>query len=193
MLLRTILRVVVLLLAMLPFYSYVSAEVTKKPVVNKARTCIMCHTKESEKMLGRHAQSINPNNNAIVNCLDCHQSVDKSEVSHPKSASNITRYEPLLPSFLTSQEQLGSHSLPTGLKQDAVAQVGLCMGCHNQESLRTAFWPHDVHANKLSCSDCHSVHLAEDPIKNKVNVEDNKVQLCLDCHNQIKVNSEVKP
>lgn len=193
---RIILNIGVLLLTMLSFNSNAATEETSKPAVNPARSCVMCHKKEPAKMLGPHAQAINPHDNTAVNCTNCHQPVDPNEAVHPKNRSNITMYRPLFPSILEQQNKTSDEpsddSEPAELT-DAVTQNGLCMNCHTPETLRQSFWPHDVHATELSCSDCHKVHPEADPMKGKGNADEKMVPLCLDCHNQMKSNREVKP
>ena len=168
----------------------VSAE--SSPPSDPARKCIMCHKKDNAKMLGHHAQALNPHNNTTVNCTNCHTSIDPEAKAHPQNRSNITQYRPLSPLINHSTETANKIEEPKNEEADnsaspvlpkplaAIEQNAQCMSCHTPEKLRVSFWTHDVHAATLSCSDCHKLHPDTDPAL-KIN-ETKKVELCLNCH-----------
>ncbi len=59
-------------------------------------------------------------------------------------------------------------------------QNGVCMSCHEPDDLRKALWAHDVHATRISCTSCHQLHPAKEPM---VGIpEKSRIKLCVDCH-----------
>ena len=59
-------------------------------------------------------------------------------------------------------------------------QNGVCMSCHEPDDLRKALWAHDVHATRVSCTSCHQLHPAKEPM---VGIpEKSRIKLCVDCH-----------
>lgn len=153
-----------------------------------AKKCVMCHKKENAKMQGLHAQALNPHDNTAVNCTNCHKAIDPEAKVHPQNRSNITQYRPLYHAFVMPKDEAAINNESDDKRIDknadttplAIKQNEQCMSCHTPETLRASFWPHDVHATTLSCSDCHKVHPAADPVIG-LN-ETKKVDLCLDCH-----------
>ena len=56
------------------------------------------------------------------------------------------------------------------------------MSCHEPKPLREALWAHDVHATKLTCTSCHQLHPAKEPM---VGIpEKSRIKLCIDCHSK---------
>lgn len=183
-----------LLFALCFFTSHVNAET--QAAADPAKRCVMCHKKESAKMQGVHSQALNPHDNTKVNCTHCHTAIDAEANAHPKNRSNITMYRPLFPlhhqaqkatNVLVDDEETGAVTVtetvpePT-IMERALSQGQNCMNCHTPEVLRERFWPHDVHATQLSCTDCHQLHTPVDPII-ALNT-DQKVALCVSCHAQ---------
>lgn len=178
--------------------AFAAAETAAKPAADPARRCVMCHKKEPAKMQGIHAQAVNPHDNTAVNCTNCHAPVDPNGTAHPKNRKNITSYPPLFPGMNEAAPvttEAASDAADTAAPQTAepseplaVSQNALCMNCHTPEVLREAFWPHDVHAAQLSCSDCHKLHPVTDPMKEISEAQ--KTSMCLDCHATTPVKTE---
>lgn len=186
-----------------------AAEAPAKPAADPARKCVMCHKKEPAKMQGVHAQALNPHDNTTVNCTNCHVPVDPQAKPHPGNRKNITMYAPLFPGLNAQPETAPAEATDSNATTEAAApesatpsdaapvpsmpvavqQGQLCMNCHTPETLREAFWPHDVHAAQLSCTDCHKLHPKEDPVIGLTEAQ--KTTMCLDCHATVK--TEVTP
>ena len=56
------------------------------------------------------------------------------------------------------------------------------MSCHEPKPLREALWAHDVHATKLTCTSCHQLHPAKEPMAEIP--EKSRIKLCVDCHSK---------
>lgn len=50
------------------------------------------------------------------------------------------------------------------------------------EKLRETLWAHDVHAMKLPCASCHTLHPAQDKMSGIAKKD--QVKLCVDCHGE---------
>lgn len=177
------------------------ANAETQPAADPAKRCVMCHKKDSAKMQGVHSQALNPHDNTKVNCTNCHTAIDSEANAHPKNRSNITTYRPLYPFHNQEQaaqvpvnkaeadDDTATEALPEpSIMERALLQGQNCMSCHTPEVLRERFWPHDVHATQLSCTDCHKLHTQADPVI-ALDTE-KKVELCVSCHAQSK---EVQP
>ena len=57
-----------------------------------------------------------------------------------------------------------------------------CFACHQPAKLREKLWAHDVHAMKLPCASCHTLHPKDDAMKGIQ--PKNRVKLCVDCHGE---------
>lgn len=178
-------------------FSLSVASNTPSPAPDPAKKCVMCHKKDPAKMLGQHAQALNPHDNTRINCTNCHQAIDPEAKAHPQNRSNITQYRPLYPALSeiteATDDNLAALKEQTNATQTPVAvkQNELCMNCHTPETLRESFWPHDVHAATLSCNDCHKLHPTTDPVMGRDEPE--KVELCLGCHAAQSVKQEEQP
>ena len=52
----------------------------------------------------------------------------------------------------------------------------------NQQNFVKKLWAHDVHAMKLPCASCHTLHPKDDAMKGIQ--PKNRVKLCVDCHGE---------
>lgn len=134
---------------------------------NPDKACTDCHKEQSEGMHGKHGQATNPNNLAPVTCTNCH---GQPSPQHREGVKDVMRF---------------SHSLKDkeSIKLYPISeQNGVCMSCHEPKPLREALWAHDVHATKLTCTSCHQLHLAKEPM---VGIpEKSRIKLCVDCHSK---------
>ncbi|MGL4860618.1 MAG: cytochrome c nitrite reductase pentaheme subunit [Enterobacteriaceae bacterium] len=132
------------------------------------QACVRCHKESDELMLGKHNQEVNPNTNMPVTCTNCH---GKPSAIHREGVADVMRFGQEQKDFTPAQ------------------QNSVCLSCHKPEELRTAFWAHDVHVMKQSCSSCHQLHPKSDPMQGLG--EAGKVKLCVDCHSQLYSNSQL--
>ncbi|CAJ1855401.1 Cytochrome c-type protein NrfB [Aeromonas dhakensis] len=135
----------------------------KKAAAKKAAArfakCEKCHDGE-EGMHGKHGQVTNPNTGEQVTCTNCH---GNASADHRKQRGGIV-----------DVMRFGDDAFP--LSQ----QNGVCMSCHEPDDLRKALWAHDVHATRISCTSCHQLHPAKEPM---VGIpEKSRIKLCVDCH-----------
>ncbi|WP_337077289.1 cytochrome c nitrite reductase pentaheme subunit [Aeromonas dhakensis] len=135
----------------------------KKAAAQKAAArfakCEKCHD-GAEGMHGKHGQVTNPNTREAVTCTNCH---GNASADHRKQRGGIV-----------DVMRFGDDTFP--LSQ----QNGVCMSCHEPDDLRKALWAHDVHATRISCTSCHQLHPAKEPM---VGIpEKSRIKLCVDCH-----------
>ncbi|WP_337072870.1 cytochrome c nitrite reductase pentaheme subunit [Aeromonas veronii] len=131
------------------------------------KACTDCHKEQVEGMHGKHGQATNPNNLAPVTCTNCH---GQPSPQHREGVKDVMRFSD---SFKDKQS---TESYPIA------EQNGVCMSCHEPKVLREALWAHDVHATKLTCTSCHQLHPAKEPMV--VIPEKSRIKLCVDCHSK---------
>lgn len=131
--------------------------------------CIQCHKKEENKLLGTHGSVINPKTDRNFTCIDCHTDVTEK---HRDGAKDVVK-------FNHAQTAMGTQ-IPSSSINAIAKQNEQCENCHQPEDLRKANWTHDVHARDLTCSSCHDIHPKQDPMKGIL--QQDKIQLCVDCH-----------
>lgn len=132
--------------------------------------CVNCHRFSKFEHAGKHFQkdTLSPNTSKPLNCVSCHGNISEQ---HRKGVKDVMRF---------SGFRGGKNP---ALKRTVQEQNQVCFACHNPVKLREAFWPHDVHANKMACANCHKLHPAKEPM---VGIEHkNQVKLCVDCHSRI--------
>ena len=138
------------------------------------KACTDCHKEQTEGMHGKHGQATNPNNLAPVTCTNCH---GQPSPQHREGVKDVMRFSD---SFNDKQSALAEKQ-STGTYPIA-EQNGVCMSCHDPKVLREALWAHDVHATKLSCTSCHALHPAKEPMVGIA--EKSRIKLCVDCHSK---------
>ena len=131
------------------------------------KACTDCHKEQVEGMHGKHGQATNPNNLAPVTCTNCH---GQPSPQHREGVKDVMRFSD---SFNNKQS---TESYPIA------EQNGVCMSCHEPKVLREALWAHDVHATKLTCTSCHQLHPAKEPMAEIP--EKSRIKLCVDCHSK---------
>ncbi|MEZ8035301.1 cytochrome C [Vibrio crassostreae] len=154
-----------------PFSSQITNEAEMQNLIKENKRCIRCHQKkrllkniDAIASVGAHASTEFYNN-----CTACHG----RKGSHPKD-SDVVSVIPFddhidLPIFEQNQK---------------------CIACHSPESLRVSEWTHDVHATKLTCSNCHNLHRDSDPI---IGISKKfRIGLCATCHEAILREKELK-
>lgn len=137
-----------------------AAEKEKKAAARFAK-CDKCH-EDNELMHGKHAKVINPNTDKPVVCTNCHGTPSSKHRKQRGGMVDVMRF--------------GDDAFP--LDQ----QNGVCMSCHEPDSLRKSLWAHDVHANKLTCTSCHALHPDKEPMVGIT--EKSRIKLCVDCHSK---------
>ncbi|CAK1716534.1 cytochrome c [Vibrio crassostreae] len=153
------------------FSSQITNEAEMQTLIKENKRCIRCHQKkrllkniDAIASVGAHASTEFYNN-----CTACHG----RKGSHPKD-SDLVSVIPFddhidLPIFEQNQK---------------------CIACHSPESLRVSEWTHDVHATKLTCSNCHNLHRDSDPI---IGISKKfRIGLCATCHEAILREKELK-
>lgn len=131
------------------------------------KACTDCHKEQASGMHGKHGQATNPNNLAPVTCTNCH---GQPSPQHREGVKDVMRFS-------------DSFNPPQGKEAYPIAeQNGVCMICHEPKPLREALWAHDVHATRLTCTSCHTLHSAKEPM---VGIpEKSRIKLCVDCHSK---------
>ncbi|MFQ2499228.1 cytochrome c nitrite reductase pentaheme subunit [Aeromonas caviae] len=131
------------------------------------KACTDCHKEQVEGMHGKHGQATNPNNLAPVTCTNCH---GQPSPQHREGVKDVMRFSD---SFKDKQSTE---------RYPIAEQNGVCMSCHEPKVLRQALWAHDVHATKLTCTSCHQLHPAKEPMV--AIPEKSRIKLCVDCHSK---------
>ncbi|MFM5084923.1 cytochrome c nitrite reductase pentaheme subunit [Aeromonas media] len=145
------------------------------------KACTDCHKEQTEGMHGKHGQATNPNNLAPVTCTNCH---GQPSPKHREGVKDVMRFSD---SFNDKQSALADKQSGLAEKQSTESypiaeQNGVCMSCHEPKVLREALWAHDVHATKLTCTSCHQLHPAKEPMAEIP--EKSRIKLCVDCHSK---------
>jgi cytochrome c-type protein NrfB len=146
------------------FDSQLSDENSLAVIEKENRRCIRCHQKkrlltgtEAITSVGVHASA-----KYYDNCSACHG----NKGHHPKddAVPNVIPFD-------------------NYANVSAFEQNERCITCHSPISLRQSEWTHDVHANKLVCSTCHSLHQDVDPFRGISKTF--RIGLCATCHEAI--------
>ena len=126
--------------------------------------CAKCH--KFGKFHGTHLNQKNPNNGKAITCVSCHGNVSED---HRRGAKDVMRFE----------GDIFGDKKPMYSVQE---QNQVCFACHQPDKLREKLWAHDVHAMKLPCASCHTLHPKDDAMKGISSK--NRVKLCVDCHGE---------
>ena len=117
--------------------------------------CVKCH-KRNGLMQGHHAQDARN-----MSCSSCHG----EKGNHPRKPNDLMVF--------SSESEISLES-----------KNAVCLKCHIPEKLAAKEWTHNVHAQKLSCPSCHTLHSVVDPIVG-LSAKDHS-HLCRDCHTALK-------
>ena len=118
------------------------------------------------KFHGAHLAQKNPNNGQPINCVNCHGNISEN---HRLGAKDVMRFE----------GDIFGEKKPMYSAQE---QNQVCFSCHQPDKLREKLWAHDVHAMKLPCASCHTLHPKDEAMKGIS--PKNRVKLCVDCHGE---------
>ncbi|AWX16005.1 cytochrome c nitrite reductase pentaheme subunit [Mergibacter septicus] len=129
--------------------------------------CAKCHKFNNQQFHGIHLSKTNPNTGKRINCVSCHGHISEN---HRRGVKDVMRFH----------SDIFSNKKPLFTVQE---QNQICFSCHNPDQLRQKFWVHDVHAVKLSCANCHTLHSAQDRMK-QLN-EKQRIKLCVNCHSKL--------
>ena len=150
------------------FASQVHAEEDLIRLSKENTRCIRCHQKP-RLLSGTKAITtvgLHKSPEYFDNCTACHQ--NKNE--HPKNDA--------APSIITFDDHA---------EMPIFTQNQQCINCHSPETLRKSEWTHDVHAAKMTCSNCHNIHKERDPI---VGISSKfRIGLCATCHENLNLRS----
>ena len=118
------------------------------------------------KFHGAHLNQKSPNTGKPINCVNCHGNISED---HRRGAKDVMRFD----------GDIFGDKKPMYTAQE---QNQVCFACHQPAKLREKLWAHDVHAMKLPCASCHTLHPKDDAMKGIQ--PKNRVKLCVDCHGE---------
>lgn len=157
------------------------AELSYQPTLENQRNpneyCAKCHKLEANeeqsggdlhfgKFHGTHLSKTNPATGKPITCVSCHGNISEN---HRRGVKDVMRFE----------SNIFSDKTPMYSVQE---QNQVCFSCHRPEKLREKLWAHDVHAMKLPCAACHTLHPEKDAMKGIEKKQ--RVKLCVDCHGE---------
>jgi DmsE family decaheme c-type cytochrome len=126
--------------------------------IRDGKYCVNCHANALLVWAGKHGTKADGRAPVSVGCAMCHG--DPAE--HVKSPTNPM---PRRFSKMTSAEK-----------------NQICSTCHQGRT--RIHWPSSAHArNDVACSSCHTVHVAHDPVRDKLTQAD----VCFSCHKDLRV------
>ncbi|TDQ57866.1 respiratory nitrite reductase-specific menaquinol--cytochrome-c reductase complex subunit NrfB precursor [Mesocricetibacter intestinalis] len=139
--------------------------------------CAKCHSLDTEadqakgefhagRFHGIHLGKNNPATGKPINCVSCHGNISEN---HRRGVKDVMRF----------QGNIFSDEKPMYSVQE---QNQVCFSCHKPQDLREKFWAHDVHAMKLPCASCHTLHPKKDAMAEIQPKQ--RVKLCVDCHGE---------
>lgn len=156
-------------------------ELSYQPTLENQRNpneyCAKCHKLEANeeqsggdlhfgKFHGTHLSKTNPATGKPITCVSCHGNISEN---HRRGVKDVMRFE----------SNIFSDKTPMYSVQE---QNQVCFSCHRPEKLREKLWAHDVHAMKLPCAACHTLHPEKDAMKGIEKKQ--RVKLCVDCHGE---------
>lgn len=143
---------------------------------DKDYKCIQCHKDSKQTLAGSHGENAHKALGREINCTECHNNIG---ADHREGAPSVVKYS-------SAQSRVGtdkSHLSP----QEIIKANSQCVDCHQPQELRDSSWTHDVHAQNLTCSNCHDVHAKEAKVLGLDRQQ--QIKMCVDCHsdfNQLK-------
>ncbi|TCP95536.1 respiratory nitrite reductase-specific menaquinol--cytochrome-c reductase complex subunit NrfB precursor [Cricetibacter osteomyelitidis] len=156
-----------------------SSQLTYEPQLDNQRNpneyCAKCHKFDNDadqqkgifhagKFHGIHLSKTNPSTGNPITCVSCHGNISEE---HRRGAKDVMRF----------QTDIFSKEKPM---YSVEQQNQVCFSCHKPEQLREKLWAHDVHAMKLPCAACHTLHPEKEAMKDLPKKQ--QVKLCVDCH-----------
>ncbi|KGQ69892.1 cytochrome C nitrite reductase [Chelonobacter oris] len=145
-----------------------SNELTYQPSLDNQRDpnkyCAQCHKFNDEQFHGVHLSKSNPSTGKPINCVSCHGNISED---HRRGVKDVMRFHGDIFDGKTPMYSVRE-------------QNQVCFSCHQPEKLRESLWAHDVHAMKLPCASCHTLHPKTDPMQDIPHKD--QVKLCVDCH-----------
>ena len=141
-----------------------------------ADTCLSCHENESTLALFRGAHAVptdphGPFGRGQLQCEACHG-------PGGDHAARVRRGQERPPITI----RFGADSAtPVAMQNEA------CLGCHSPD-MGFGWHGNDHDMNEVACADCHSSHVADDPVLATAT----QPEICFDCHQQQRTQS-LKP
>ncbi|MGR3808804.1 respiratory nitrite reductase specific menaquinol--cytochrome-c reductase complex subunit NrfB precursor [Pasteurella testudinis DSM 23072] len=155
-----------------------AGELTYQPQLENQRDpnkyCAQCHKFNDEQFHGIHLSKTNPSTGKPINCVSCHGNISED---HRRGVKDVMRFH----------SDIFDGKTPMYSVQE---QNQVCFSCHQPEKLRESLWAHDVHAMKLPCASCHTLHPQADPMQGIAHKD--QVKLCVDCHGKQQALLETK-
>lgn len=111
--------------------------------------CAQCHKFNDEQFHGIHLTKTNPSTDKPITCVSCHGNISED---HRRGVKDVMRFH----------GDIFDGKKPMYSVQE---QNQVCFSCHQPEKLRESLWAHDVHAMKLPCASCHTLHPQTDAMK----------------------------
>ncbi|MEH6453382.1 MAG: cytochrome C [Psychromonas sp.] len=150
------------------FASQVHSENDLIRLSKENKRCIRCHQKTRllSETKAITTVGLHKSEEYFDNCTACHQNKN----AHPKKDAK--------PSIIAFDDHA---------EMPIFTQNQQCINCHTPDALRKSEWTHDVHATKLTCSNCHNMHKERDPI---VGISPQfRIGLCATCHENLTLRS----
>ncbi|MDU8923663.1 cytochrome c nitrite reductase pentaheme subunit [Pasteurellaceae bacterium LIM206] len=152
---------------------------------NPNEYCAKCHSLDTSadqatgdnhagKFHGTHLSKTNPATGKPITCVSCHGNISEN---HLRGVKDVMRFH-------------GMWDNNEPIQYSVEEQNQVCYSCHKPEDLRAKLWAHDVHAMKLSCASCHTLHPAQDKMKDIQPKQ--RVKLCVDCHGKQREEKEAR-
>ncbi|GBU10096.1 cytochrome c-type protein NrfB [Gammaproteobacteria bacterium] len=132
---------------------------------------------------GFHLNQINPATLEPITCTNCH---GNAATLHRDGIKDVMKFQSAVQASLDPFGRLQPYR--------ADEQNAVCYTCHKPADLQASFWPHDVHATKVACSSCHSIHVDDQKQEAMHILEPKSYQkLCVSCHEkQFEIKSLMK-
>ncbi len=152
---RCIFSVLAIILGLGAVCSPVPANAQSDDDIREGKICANCHTNAPLVWAGKHGTKADSRAPISVGCAMCHG--DPTE--HLKSPAN---------------------PMPRRFSKMATAdKTAVCMTCHQGRT--RIHWQTSAHArNDVGCTSCHSMHTAQDKVRDKLTQPD----VCLTCHKE---------
>lgn len=149
-------------------------EPPKDIVLKGDAKCTTCHDENDapeQLAIGKTRHGVNADKRTPT-CTNCH---GESEL-HIKEAGRGDKKPPLVEVGFTKKS-----------KTTPEARSGACLACHQSGKAaggKHMNWQSSAHArNDVTCSSCHQIHAAQDPVRDKVS----QTEVCFNCHKEQRV------
>ncbi len=139
------------------------------PQRNPDYKCIQCHKDAQETLRQSHGEGVIDVVGRNITCTDCHGDIGPE---HRVTADKVTTYD----SAQSQPSESKQHLSPS----EILNANRYCTDCHQSQDLQEQHWTHDVHAQNLTCSNCHAVHGHQQGVLGTERKQ--LAEMCVDCH-----------